>query len=314
MADQTEREKLAFAIISHLLARHHKAFLVGGCVRDRLLGIRPKDFDVVTDAPPAQLVDYFPGASLVGAHFGVVLVKEGEAQVEVATFRSEGDYSDGRRPDEVRFETDPALDAQRRDFTINGLMEDPLSGEILDYVGGRADLASKTIRAIGQAERRFQEDHLRMLRAVRFAARLDFTLEERTRAAIRQQGAFVRTISAERVRDELIRILTEGGARRGVELLDELGLLAHVLPEVKAFQGVEQPPEFHPEGDVWNHVLLMLEKMGTAPIPLALGVLLHDLGKPRHVSPRRPDSLRRSRGSGCGDGQKFARKAALFQG
>jgi poly(A) polymerase len=290
VADPTEREKLALAIISHLRARHHKAFLVGGCVRDRLLGIRPKDFDVATDAPPTQVVDCFPSALVVGAHFGVVLVQEGSAQVEVATFRSEGDYSDGRRPDEVRFVTDPALDAQRRDFTINGLMEDPLSGEIFDYVGGRSDLAAKTIRAIGQAERRFQEDHLRMLRAVRFAARLDFSLEVNTRAAIRQEAAAVCAVSAERVRDELIRILTEGGARRGFELLDELGLLAHVLPEVKAFQGVEQPPAFHPEGDVWTHVLLMLETMGTAPIPLALGVLLHDVGKPPTF--RRADRIR----------------------
>ncbi len=290
MADQTEREKLATAITRRLRGRNHKAFLVGGCVRDRLLGIQPKDFDVATDAPPAQLVDYFPGASLVGAHFGVVLVQEGSAQVEVATFRSEGDYSDGRRPDQVRFETDPALDAQRRDFTINALMEDPLSGEIFDYVGGRADLAAKTIRAIGDARRRFQEDHLRMLRAVRFAARLDFTIEEKTRAAIRDEAASVRTVSAERVRDELIRILTEGGARRGLELLDELGLLAHVLPEVKAFQGVEQPPEYHPEGDVWTHVLLMLEKMETRSTPLVLGVLLHDVGKPPTF--RRADRIR----------------------
>jgi poly(A) polymerase len=172
------------------------------------------------------------------------------------------------------------MDAQRRDFTINGLMEDPLSGEIFDYVGGRSDLASKTIRAIGEAPRRFQEDRLRMLRAVRFAARFNFTIEARTRWAIFQQAESVGTVSAERVRDELVRILTEGGARRGLELLDELGLLAHVLPEVKAYQGVQQPPEFHPEGDVWTHVLLMLENMGIAPAPLALGVLLHDVGKP----------------------------------
>jgi tRNA nucleotidyltransferase/poly(A) polymerase len=280
VADQTEREKLAVAIVRQLRGHQHKAFLVGGCVRDRLLGIPPNDFDVATDARPAQLSDYFPDALLVGAHFGVVLVQDGPARVEVATFRSEGDYSDGRRPDAVRFETDPALDAQRRDFTINGLMEDPLSGEIFDYVGGRADLASMTIRAIGDAHRRFQEDHLRMLRAARFAARLNFTIEEKTREAIRRQASSVRTVSAERIRDELVRLLTEGGARRGLELLDELGLLAHVLPEVKAFQGVEQPPEFHPEGDVWAHVLLMFEQMGTASLPLAFGVLLHDVGKP----------------------------------
>jgi poly(A) polymerase len=255
--------------------------LVGGCVRDRLLGIRPKDFDIATDAPPQRVETYFPGALLVGAHFGVVRVKAGGAEVEVATFRSEGAYSNGRRPDEVRFETEPALDAQRRDFTINGLMEDPLSGEILDYVGGRADLAAKTIRAIGDAGQRFHEDHLRMLRAVRFAARLGFEIVGKTREAIREQAEFVRGVSAERVRDELLRILTEGGARRGLELLDELGLLAQVLPEVKAFQGVEQPPEYHPEGDVWTHVLLMLQNMGPAVSPsLALGVLLHDVGKP----------------------------------
>ena len=290
MADQTERETLAVAVIRQLRGHRHKAFLVGGCVRDRLLGIQPRDFDVATDAPPAQLADYFPGALLVGAHFGVVLVKEGSAQVEVATFRSEGAYSDGRRPDEVRFESDPALDARRRDFSINALMEDPLSGEVFDYVGGRADLASKTIRAIGDAGRRFQEDHLRMLRAVRFAARLNFLIEEKTRAAICQQAGSVTTVSADRVRDELVRIFTEGGARRGLELLDELGLLAHVLPEVKAFQGVEQPPEFHPEGEVWTHVLLMLENMGTAPVSLALGVLLHDVGKPPTF--RRADRIR----------------------
>ncbi len=290
MADQTEREKLAIAIIRRLRGQSHKAFLVGGCVRDRLLGIQPKDFDVATDAHPAQLADYFPGALLVGAHFGVVLVEDGSAQVEVATFRSEGAYSDGRRPDHVRFESDPALDAQRRDFTINALMEDPLSGEIFDFVEGRADLASRTIRAIGDAERRFQEDHLRMLRAVRFAARLEFTIEEKTREAIRRRAGFIRTVSAERVRDELVRILTEGGGRRGLELLDELGLLAHLLPEIKALQGVEQPPEFHPEGDVWTHVLLMLERMGAASPPLALGVLLHDVGKPPTF--RRADRIR----------------------
>ncbi len=290
MGEQTEREKLAVAIIRQLRGHGHKGFLVGGCVRDRLLGLQPKDFDVATDGSPAQLAEYFPGALLVGAHFGVVLVEDGSAQVEVATFRSEGSYSDGRRPDEVRFETDPALDAQRRDFTINALMEDPLSGEIFDYVGGRADLASKTIRAIGDAHRRFEEDHLRMLRAVRFAARLNFTIEEKTREAICRQAGAVRTVSAERVRDELVRIFTEGGARRGLELLDELGLLAHLLPEVKAFQGVEQPPEFHPEGDVWTHVLLMLENMGRAPCPLAMGVLLHDVGKP--LTFRRAERIR----------------------
>jgi poly(A) polymerase len=290
VAGQSDCERLAVILVGQLRAHGHKAYLVGGCVRDRLLGIPPKDFDVSTDASPDQVRTFFPGALRVGAHFGVVLARDGAAQVEVSTFRSEGSYSDGRRPDAVRFETDPALDAQRRDFTINGLMEDPLTGEILDFVGGRVDLANKTVRAIGDAARRFQEDHLRMLRAVRFAARLDFTIENQTRQAIAQQAEFVKTVSAERVRDELVRILTEGGARRGLELLDELRLLAHVLPEVKALQGVEQPPEFHPEGDVWTHVLLMLEKMGAATASLALGVLLHDVGKPGTF--RRADRIR----------------------
>ena len=291
MADFSGRETLARAVIGQLRGHGHRAYLVGGCVRDRLLGIQPKDFDMATDARPQQVQTYFPGALLVGAHFGVVRVQAGGAEVEVATFRSEGGYSDGRRPDEVRFETEPALDAQRRDFTINGLMEDPLSGEILDYVGGRADLSGKTIRAIGDAGQRFQEDHLRMLRAVRFAARLGFEIEGKTREAIQEQAQFVRGVSAERVRDELVRILTEGGARRGLELLDELGLLEQVLPEVKAFQGVEQPSEYHPEGDVWKHVLLMLQNIGAAVSPsLAMGVLLHDVGKPRTF--RRADRIR----------------------
>jgi poly(A) polymerase len=290
VSDYLDREKLAFAIVRQLRSNGHKAYLVGGCVRDRLLGIPPKDFDVTTDASPGQLATYFPRALLVGAHFGVVLVQEGEVQVEVATFRSEGGYSDGRRPDEVRFETEPILDAQRRDFTINALLQDPLSGEVFDYVGGRADLANKTIRAIGNPARRFQEDHLRMLRAIRFAARLHFTIEDKTREAIVRQAESVRTVSAERVRDELVRILTEGGASRGLQLLDELGLLVHVLPEVKALQGVEQPPEFHPEGDVWTHVLLMLENMVRSSPSLALGVLLHDVGKPSTF--RRADRIR----------------------
>lgn len=275
------RETLATGIIGDLRARGHKAYLVGGCVRDKLLGIVPKDYDISTDATPEEILSYFPHSELVGAHFGVILVGPPDGvHVEVATFRSEGAYSDGRRPDRVHFETDPALDAQRRDFTINGLMLDPLSGEILDYVGGRADLDQRIVRAIGNADRRFGEDHLRMLRAVRFAARLNFFVAPETLAAIRRLAPAVCTISAERVRDELIRILTEGGARRGLELLDDSGLLVHVAPEVKAFQGVQQPPEFHPEGDVWTHVLLMLEQVRDATPTLAFGVLLHDVGKP----------------------------------
>lgn len=274
-------EQLATQIIRILRDQGHRAYLVGGCVRDRLLHLAPKDYDVSTDARPDQLCKYFPRAETVGAHFGVVLVNCEKGQhVEVATFRSEGVYTDGRRPDQVRFERDPALDAKRRDFTINGLMEDPLSGEVLDYVDGKSDLRDGVIRAIGDPLRRFEEDHLRMLRAVRFAARLRFAIAPDTLHAIQKLASRITSISAERIRDELIRIMTEGGARRGLELLDETRLLQYVLPEVKAFQGVEQPPEFHPEGDVWNHVLLMLENLKTPSATLAFGVLFHDIGKP----------------------------------
>lgn len=274
-------ERLAIQIIHKLREHGHQAYLVGGCVRDRLLQVTPKDYDVSTDAIPEQLCKYFPRAETVGAHFGVVLVRGQQGQhVEVATFRSEGVYTDGRRPDQVHFEANPALDAQRRDFTVNGLMEDPLSGEVLDYVGGQTDLKKGVIRAIGDPPRRFEEDHLRMLRAVRFAARLRFAIEPDTLKAIQLLAARIVTISAERIRDELIRILTEGSACRGLELLDETHLLQHILPDVKAFQGVQQPPEFHPEGDVWTHVLLMLENMKEPSTTLALAVLLHDVGKP----------------------------------
>lgn len=277
----TEPEFLALEIVRELRSYGHQAFLVGGCVRDRLLGIRPKDYDVSTDARPDEILSYFPQSETVGAHFGVVLVtREGGVQVEVATFRSEGAYSDGRRPGVIRFETNPALDAKRRDFTINGLMQDPVSGEVLDFVGGRADLAHKIVRAIGDPEERFSEDHLRMLRAVRFAARLNFSLEMETMNAIRRLALSICNISAERIRDELVRIVTEGNAHVGLELLDRSSLLAYLLPEVKAFQGVEQPPDFHPEGDVWTHVLLMLERLRQPSSTLAFGVLLHDVGKP----------------------------------
>jgi len=276
-----DREQLATDIIRKLRARGHKAYLVGGCVRDRLLGIVPKDYDVSTDARPEQILSAFPNAQLVGAHFGVILVApRKEIAVEVATFRSEGAYHDGRRPDHVQFETDPARDAQRRDFTINGLMQDPETGAVLDFVGGQQDLSAKLIRAIGDPELRFTEDHLRMLRAVRFAARLKFDIEAETFRAIRRNAGLICRISAERVRDELVRILTEGGARRGFELLDNSGLLDYLLPEVKAFQGVEQPPEYHPEGDVWQHVMMMLDELSHPSNTLAWGVLLHDVGKP----------------------------------
>ena len=273
-------EHLARRIAGALKQRGRQAYLVGGCVRDLLLGRTPKDFDISTDAPPDEVVALFPSAELVGAHFGVVLVRDDGAQVEVATFRSDRSYSDGRRPDSVHFETDPRQDVLRRDFTINALMLDPESGEILDYVGGRDDLERHLIRAIGDPLTRFAEDHLRMLRAPRFAASLGFTIQPATAAAIRELRTSIRDVAAERVRDELARILTEGGAQRGFEALDDLRLLPEILPEVAAMQGVEQPPEFHPEGDVWIHTMLMIEALRQPTITLALGVLLHDVGKP----------------------------------
>jgi putative nucleotidyltransferase with HDIG domain len=278
--NRTSAFELARRIVGRLQGAGHAAYLVGGCVRDLLLGREPQDYDVATSARPEQVSGLFPGAQLVGAHFGVVLVREGEAEVEVATFRSYHASLDGRRPTAVDFESDPRQDVVRRDFTINGLLLDPESGEALDYVGGREDLAAGLIRAIGDPEARFAEDHLRMLRAVRFAARLGFRLEPHTFDAIRNLSPKIRLISAERIREEIVRILTEGGARRGFELLDETGLLGEILPEISALHGVEQPPEFHPEGDVWIHTMMMLEGLRNPTPTLALGVLLHDVGKP----------------------------------
>ena len=275
-----DSETLALQVIGTLRRAGHQAYLVGGCVRDFLLGRKPEDYDVATDARPDRIMDLFPRSGRVGAHFGVILVRDVFSQVEVATFRSDHDYTDGRRPALVHFERDPAQDVLRRDFTINGLMMDPECGGILDYVEGRRDLDRRVVRAIGDPGERFQEDHLRMLRAVRFAARLDFTIDPATFEAIRRRHADVLRVSAERIRDELVRILTEGGARRGFEMLDASGMLADILPEVAAMKGVEQPPEYHPEGDVWTHTLLLLEQLANPTPTLALGALLHDVGKP----------------------------------
>jgi poly(A) polymerase len=273
----------AIQIAEALRAKGFQAWLVGGCVRDMVLGREPKDYDIASDATPSLLVDLFPKAQLVGAQFGVVLVDG----VEVATFRSDHAYRDGRHPEKVRFETDPKQDVLRRDFTINALLLDPrdLSSApvrscVVDHVGGLDDLRDGIIRAIGNPERRFEEDHLRMLRAVRFAARFGFSIEPATLSAIQRLHGAIHRVSPERIRDELVRILTEGGARRGFELLDVSALLAEILPEVAAMKGVEQPPEFHPEGDVWTHTLIMLEAMRSPAPELALGVLLHDVGKP----------------------------------
>ncbi len=280
---QMTAQQLAREIIDRLRGLGHEAYLAGGCVRDMFLGTTPKDYDVATDALTEQIKASFPDSVAVGAKFGVVLVRSGNTQVEVATFRREDDYRDGRRPESVSFTRSAKEDAQRRDFTINGLLFDPVEEKYHDFVGGRKDLESRLIRAIGSPAERLAEDKLRMLRAVRFAARLDFDIESRTMEAIRAHREEIGEISAERIRDEMNRILTEGGARRGFELLDETGLLSAILPEVGAMKGVLQAPEFHPEGDVWTHTLLMLEQLENPSVTLALGVLLHDVGKPATI-------------------------------
>jgi len=276
----TSRE-LANSICETLRRNRHQAFLVGGCVRDLLLGREPADYDVATDATPDQVIALFPASVAVGAQFGVVLILQEELKVEVATFRSDIGYSDGRHPDRVTFSKTAQEDVQRRDFTINGLLMRHDTGEVLDYVSGQADLQAKLIRAIGEPDRRFTEDKLRMLRAARFAARFGFEIESDTFRAIRRHVKEVGQVSPERLRDELTKMLTEGAARRAFELLDETGLLQQVLPEIAAMKGVEQPPQYHPEGDVWIHTRMMLEGLPAGVSPtLAWGILLHDVGKP----------------------------------
>lgn len=331
----TRQFEAALGIVEKLRAAGYEAYLAGGCVRDLLLGREPKDYDVATSATPDVVLELFERTFAVGAHFGVVLVAtcDGEqaacaagteleepryVTTEVATFRSDGTYSDGRHPDAVRYTRSAEEDVRRRDFTINGLLLDPLRlrnagsstslrcaqdgssittqvglrSAVMDFVGGAEDLDVGLIRAIGQAELRFEEDHLRMLRGVRFAARFGFNLEARTEAAIRGLAARIDGVSRERVRDELTKMLTEGRARRAFELLDETGLLAEVLPEVARMKGVEQPPQFHPEGDVWVHTLGLLEQLEPGcSLTLAWGALLHDVGKPPTFR-RAPDRIR----------------------
>jgi poly(A) polymerase len=276
----TSRE-MANSICETLRHSGYQALLVGGCVRDLLLGREPADYDVTTDATPEQVTALFPEGIAVGAQFGVILIPRDSLKVEVATFRSDVGYSDGRHPDRVVYSKTPQEDVQRRDFTINGLLMRHDSGEVLDYVGGQADLKAKVIRAIGEPDRRFIEDKLRMMRALRFAARFGFEIEAETFRAIRRHVAEIHQVSPERLREELTKMLTEGAARRALELLDETWLLQQVLPEIGAMKGVKQPAQFHPEGDVWIHTLLMLKGLPAGASPtLAWGVLLHDVGKP----------------------------------
>ncbi len=298
----------AIEIVKRLREAGYVAYFVGGCVRDLVMGKQPQDYDIATSAQPDEVMQLFPGTLTVGAKFGVVLVVHDGNQYEVATFRSDGAYRDGRRPNEVIYSSDPLQDVLRRDFTINGLLYDPIIEEVVDLVDGIKDIQEGILRTIGDPSQRFLEDHLRLIRAVRFAARFQLRLEPATRDSVIKLSARIKQVSAERIREELIKVLTEGYAERGIRLLDECRLLEHILPEVSALKGVEQPPEFHPEGDVWKHTLLMLELMDQTKeqkeppkgdrlgaseavpvqiggleypsVTLAMGVLLHDIGKP----------------------------------
>ena len=281
-------------VLRRLRAAGHQAVLVGGCVRDLLLGGKPGDWDIATDAEPGKVMALFERTVPVGERFGIVSVLLGDRSYEVARFRQEGLYLDGRRPDHIA-PADLRQDAERRDFTVNGMFFDPFGEGLIDFVNGGRDLRDGLIRAIGDPVTRFAEDGLRTLRAVRFAARLDFRIDAATWAALLSAAPTIERISGERVRDELTRIWTEGGARRGLELLFDAGLLQCVLPEVAAMKGVPQPAAFHPEGDVWEHVKLMMASIDALVEPsptLAWGVLLHDIGKPPTFQPAGAESSR----------------------
>jgi poly(A) polymerase len=267
-------------IVKVLTQAGHQAVFAGGCVRDMLLGVGPKDYDIATSARPEQVQKLFPGSPGVGAHFGVIIVRRDGHQFEVATFRRDGDYSDGRRPDSVQF-TDAEEDAHRRDFTVNGLFYDPLKDEILDYVAGKIDLEKGVLRAIGDARQRFREDHLRLMRAVRFATVLGFEIETETWQAIRELSQEIKGVSAERIREELVKIFLHANRVRGFDLLVDSGLMEAVLPEILVLKGCEQPPQWHPEGDVFVHTRIMLDLLPpVVSLPLVLSVLFHDIAKP----------------------------------
>src|SRR5882724_10352003 len=284
-------KQAAISIVKRLREAGHVAYFNGGCVRDMVRGVEPHDIDIATSATPEEVQALFPKTVPVGAAFGVVLVLEGEHQFEVATFRSDDAYVDGRRPSAVHFGS-PEEDARRRDFTINGLFLDPLTDEIIDFVGGRADIERKLVRTIGEPRARFTEDKLRLLRCVRFAANLGYEIEPATFDAVKEMAAQIQVVSAERIRDELVKILTRSNAGRGLALLDVSGLLREILPEIAAMKGVEQPAEFHPEGDVFQHTRLMLDTLPANPsLVLAFAVLLHDVGKPPTFA-RAPDRIR----------------------
>src|SRR5438132_6982486 len=271
---------IAIEIVRRLQAAGHQAYFVGGCVRDQLLGLQPQDYDVATSAVPDQIESLFPHTVPVGRQFGVVVVIEQGTPFQVATFRAEADYRDGRHPSRVTF-CDPRADARRRDFTVNGLFWDPLQNRLHDWVGGEADLRAKIIRTIDDPSERFAEDHLRLLRAVRFAAQLSFAIEPATFAAVRSNASKILEVSAERIREELLKLFRPPHAARGLHLQRESGLLFPILPEIAATVECEQSPEFHPEGSVYNHLIRILEHLPAEASPsLIWAALLHDIGKP----------------------------------
>ncbi len=280
-------EAEAIEIVRTLRKAGHIAYFAGGCVRDRLLGKEPFDFDIATDATPERVQEIFPRTVPVGAQFGVVLVVSHGEEYQVATFRADGAYIDGRHPEGVVYTTAEG-DASRRDFTINGLFYDPIDRQVLDYVGGEADLQRRLLRAIGEPRRRFEEDRLRILRGVRFGATLAFDIEPATWEAIREYAPRIRDVSAERIREELVKIFLSPRRVAGFDLLDASGLLDELLPEITAMKGCDQPPEFHPEGDVFVHTRIMLDMLPEeVSVPLVFGVLFHDIGKvpTRQVDP-----------------------------
>jgi len=279
--DPAKAREAALQVLQRLVASGHTALWAGGCVRDELRGATPKDYDVATSALPHETRALFQKRVEVGAHFGVIVVLDFGPPIEVATFRTDGNYLDGRRPEGVTFSS-PQEDAQRRDFTVNGLFFDPLKKEVIDYVGGRADLEQRRLRAIGDPAARFREDKLRLLRAVRFAAELDFPIEPETWQAVCAMANEISAVSPERIRQELVRTLVSPNRLRGFDLLNESGLLEQIIPEMKALKGCEQPPEFHPEGDVFIHTRIMLSLLPKEPVsvPLVFGVLFHDIAKP----------------------------------
>ena len=273
-------EKVAREVAARLRESGHIAYFAGGCVRDMVRDLVPKDYDIVTDARPEVVQKLFPRTFAVGAHFGVIIVLESGFQFEVATFRSDDAYIDGRHPSAVHFSS-PEEDAQRRDFTINGMFYDPVADKVIDFVGGCADIDAKLVRAIGDPARRFTEDRLRMLRAVRFATTLDYEIDKTTWKALVANAPSINQISAERIRDELIRIFVSPNRVRGWDLLDSSGLMRAILPEIDAMKGVLQPEQFHPEGDVFVHTRLMLNLLPEkVSVPLVFAVLFHDVAKP----------------------------------